>query len=93
MAQGLDRTDTAILARAIDPTEGSLTEAAARSILDFGLTPTDCNRRDQLAEKARQGTLSPEELSELNNYRHVGRILEMMKAKARVSLKKGNLAS
>ena len=93
MAPSLDRTDTAILARAIDPSQGNLTEAAARSILNIGLTPTDCSRRDELAEKARQGTLSPEELSELESYRHVGRILEMMKAKARVSLTKADLAS
>jgi hypothetical protein len=93
MAPSLARTDTAILARAIDPSQGNLTEAAARSILDIHLTDSDCKRRDELADKARQGTLSPEDLSELDNYRHVGRILEMMKAKARVSLKKRERAS
>lgn len=93
MASSLEQTETAILARAIDPSHGNLSEAAARSILDIRLTPDDCRRRDELAAKAREGSLSPQELSELDNYRHVGRILEMMKAKAKVSLKRGEIAS
>jgi hypothetical protein len=57
------------------------------------LTEQDARHRDELAEKAGQGTLSEEETAELHNYGQVGRILELMKAKAKVSLSKSTLAS
>ena len=93
MVVNLQQTETAILARAIDVGLGNWSEAAARSILDITLTAEDAHRRDELADKARRGTLSADESSELESYRHVGRMLELMKAKAKVSLKKRLLAS
>jgi uncharacterized protein YnzC (UPF0291/DUF896 family) len=89
----LDTTETAILSRAIDPAQASWSPAAACSILDIKLTQEDAKRHDELAEKARQGTLSEEEAAELRNYGQVGRILELMKAKAKVSLSKTTIAS
>src|SRR5215470_7347029 len=50
-------------------------------------------RRDELAEKARQGTLSEQEAAELRNYSQIGRILELLKPKAKVSLSKTTPAS
>jgi len=41
-----------------------------------------------LAAKARQGTLSADEAEQLDNYRGVGRLLELLQSKARVSLKR-----
>jgi len=93
MPSQIEQTQTAILGRAINPAEATWSEAASRSILDNKLTSEDNERRDTLAEKARQGTLTSEEASELDNYRHVGRILELMKAKAKISLKKAAIAS
>ena len=93
MSSSLDQTQTGILSRAINPHEPTWSEAASRSILDIKLTVDDNRRRDELAEKARQGTLSTEELQELDSYREVGRILELMKAKAKISLKKAAIAS
>jgi len=40
-----------------------------------------------LAAKAREGSLIEQESAELENYRHVGRLLEVLKSKARLSLK------
>ena len=89
----LDTTETGILSRAMNPAQASWSAAAARSILDIKLTDEDAKRRDELAEKARQGALSDQEAAELRNYGQVGRILELMKAKAKVSLCKTTLAS
>lgn len=86
-------SETAILGRAINPSDGCWTPDAARSILDIKLTANDVARLSELAEKARAGTLVPSEDTELENYRHVGRILELMKAKARMSLRKAAIAS
>jgi uncharacterized protein YnzC (UPF0291/DUF896 family) len=93
MTAELEQTETAILSRAINPAQASLTPEAAQSILDIKLTESDVARRDELADKAREGTLTPEELNQLESYRHVGRILELMKAKARISLQKAKIAS
>jgi hypothetical protein len=40
----------------------------------------------ELAAKARAGTLSPAEQIEIDNYEKVGHVLSLMKAKAKVSL-------
>ena len=89
----LDQTQTGILSRAINPHDPTWSEAASRSILDIKLTNDDNRRRDELAEKARAGTLTAEETRELDSYREVGRILELMKAKAKISLKTKAAAS
>jgi hypothetical protein len=89
----IEHDQTAILARAIKPDQASWSEAASRSILDIKLTQEDNRRLEVLADKARQGTLTTEETAELDSYRHVGRILELMKAKAKISLKKAAVAS
>lgn len=44
----------------------------------------ECAR--ELAAKARDGSLALEEQAELDNYCGVGRLLELMKSKARLSL-------
>ena len=93
MTIDLDHTATAILARAINPESGTWSPDASRSILDIRLPKADCDLRDALAENARQSTLSEADEQELENYRHAGRILELMKAKARISLKKTKAAS
>ena len=41
----------------------------------------------QLSAKAQQGTLTPEEQDEINNYERAGHVLSLMKSKARRSLK------
>lgn len=83
MALGLEQRDTAILARAIDTDQGNL-----RKQLGISLSPSDDKRRSELVDNAREGTLTSVEMVKLEQYRRAGRILEMMKAKARVSLKK-----
>jgi hypothetical protein len=52
MSLTFERTETAILDRAINPAEGNWPPVAARSILDVRLTDADAQRRDELAEKA-----------------------------------------
>ena len=80
-----------ILIRAIKPAEGNLSIEAARSILAFRLSPTDWERVNELATKARAGTLFPEERAELDEYERVTCLLELMQSKARLSLKQMSL--
>jgi hypothetical protein len=43
---------------------------------------------NQLAIKSREGSLNADEQLEIESYRHACRLLDLMKAKARLSLKK-----
>jgi hypothetical protein len=82
-----ERSESAILSRAIRPQAGGWSPAAAHSLLEIRLTDEDLARADELACKAAEGILSDREAHELDDYRHAGRLLEMLKAKARISLK------
>jgi len=50
----------------------------------------DLERANELAAKARAGTLSPTEEREMEDYRAVGTALELLKSKARLSLKRSS---
>jgi hypothetical protein len=59
----------------------------ARFFLGLELTAADRVRLEQLAEKARLGTLTTLELQDLDEYRRLGRLVELMKLKAQVALR------
>ncbi len=80
-------SEIAILTRVLQPEEATLSADAARSILALDFTPDDRDRMQELAAKARAGTLSEREHVEIDNYEKVGHVLSLMKAKAKVSLK------
>ena len=83
---------TEILTRTIQPAEGNLPVEAARSILSFHLSPRDWDRVNELAAKARAGTLTTEERAELDEYERITCLLELMQSKARLSLKRAGLS-
>ena len=83
----LESSEAAILDRVFHPDAGGWSPAAAEAILSVGFNQNDQQRMSGLLEKAKAGDLSPEDASALENYRHVGRLLELMKSKARRSLK------
>ena len=86
MKFGLANTKAVILSRAIRPEEGNLSPDAARSWLNVRLPAMDQERAHELAAKARDGSLAPDEQAELDSYCGVGRLLELIKSKARLSL-------
>lgn len=80
--------ETAIFGRAIDPSNWSMSPAAAEAILDLRLPDPDRQRMNELAEKARQGELTVDEEIAIESYRQVGCLIELMKSKARLALRK-----
>ena len=76
-----------ILARIVDPDEANLPAELARSILRYEFRPADRDRMDVLAQRARQGTLTPDEQIEIDRYERVGNFLSLLKSQARRSLK------
>jgi hypothetical protein len=88
MSPTVTNSEAAILSRTLRPENGDLSADAAKSLLNLSLPDSDQRRAKDLAAKATDGSLTrPEEL-ELDNYRAVGRLLELMKSKARLSLQK-----
>lgn len=86
-------TGADIFSRVIDPSNPTLTPAAARALLELGYSQADHQRMAELAEKSNQGTLTTEERDELEGYVFVGDVLAMLKSKARISLKKHSPAA
>lgn len=80
-------SEVAIFSRILEPNQATLSAAAARALLALGFSQTDKDRMRQLSAKAQQGTLTPGEQTEIDNYERVGHILSLMKSKARRSLK------
>lgn len=81
-------SEGAIFSRVLEPEQGTLPVAAAKALLAFGFSKADQDRMRELAAKAREGTLSPDEQAETNNYERVGHIISLMKSKANRSLKR-----
>jgi hypothetical protein len=80
--------ETEILSRVIGPENPAFTPEAARSILQLRFTDADVEQMNRLASKAREGTLSEDEQSQLHGYLFVGAMVDLMHSKARLSLKK-----
>jgi hypothetical protein len=80
-------SEVAILRRVLEPSRPTLSAAAARAFLALDFTSADRDRMKQPAAKAREGTLSSAEQTEINNYERVGHFLSMLQSKARRSLK------
>lgn len=81
-------SDTAILSRLIRPEDDNLPSEAAEALLGLRFDPGDLGRMHELAEKNQEDRLTPAERSEMENYRRISFLLDLMHSKARRSLKK-----
>jgi hypothetical protein len=86
MTQTIANTQSMILARALSTAAESMSEDLARYLLTIKLDPADESRANELARKAREGILSAEEHAEIEEYRRVGRVMEILRLRARKSL-------
>jgi hypothetical protein len=86
MSTDLETSEVAILSRVIQPESRDWPQAAAEAILRMGFDETDRERMTALLEKAKAGNLTSDESEGLENYRHIGKLLELMKSRARRSL-------
>ncbi len=86
MPPAIASTEGVILSRVLRPEEGNLPPEAARWLLRVDFDDADRARIAELYEKAREGTLSEVEDAELEDYGDVGRMLEILRAKARATL-------
>jgi hypothetical protein len=71
----------------------SMSEELARAVVALEFPASDHARVEELSKKARQGSLTSEEESELDWYLNVNSFLSILKAKARAALKRRNPAA
>ena len=88
MSASLEFSEAAILGRVFRPDSADWSPDAAEAILKLEFTELDHERMDDLIDAAKAGELSGEGASTLERYRHVSKMLELMKSRARLSLKK-----
>jgi hypothetical protein len=88
------RTDTsntnpsaAIWQRVIE-FQGKLAPSAARALLQVRFSERDHSLVEELSKKARAGTLTDQEQSELDTFERLGCLLDIVHSKARQALKK-----
>jgi hypothetical protein len=86
MPEATINSEASILNRVILPERGDLSADAARSILTWQFDKCDAERMHQLVLKHQEGELTEDEQRELERYRQVGHMLDLMRSKARRSL-------
>ncbi len=84
----LEDNEVTLLGRAFDARRGRFSAGMAKEILEARFPPADHARMDELSEKARAGSLLPEERALLDRYVRATNLLGMLKSKARVSLRR-----
>jgi hypothetical protein len=81
-------SDMAILSRLIRPEDDTLSPDAAESLLAIRFEEKDLDRIHELVTKNQDDRLKPAEKAELDHYRRVSFLLDLMHSKARRSLKR-----
>ena len=84
MSSQLDtpNSEAPILARLIQA-KADMRREVAQDLLSIDFSQDDIERMNFLAERAREGSLSPEETAELDSYLHVGSLLTIIQSNAR----------
>jgi hypothetical protein len=80
-------SEAAIMSRVLLNGHDALTPELARFFLARGFSEEDKSRMHELAVKNRSGTISAEELRELDSYVRVADLLAILQSKARKLLK------
>jgi hypothetical protein len=80
-------TEVAIWERILRPDGAEMSRKTAAAILEFSIAPEDRVRMSSLLARAKNGTLTPAEELDLDEYERCGNVLSILKAKARRILK------
>lgn len=79
-------TEADILREVVDPNRPTFSPQLVQELLSLKFNDDATNRIRDLLQKNNSGTITPAEKSTLDNYLRVGEFLDLMQAKARVTL-------
>jgi len=88
METATSASDTAILSRLFRPEADDLTAGAAEALLRIRFGQDDLDRMHELVAKNQDDRLTLAEKTEMDNYRRVSFLLDLLHSKARRSLKR-----
>lgn len=80
--------EAAILNRLVKPNRADFSPEVAEALLKLDFDQTDRDRMHELAVKNQDGGLTKAEEEELDCYRRIGYFVDLIRSKARISLKK-----
>lgn len=83
-------SDSSILAEVIVPERGDLSSQAAEAVMQWKFSDRAVIRMTELAERNAEGTITAVEEEELQSYLRVGSLINLVQAKARLSLQQGH---
>jgi hypothetical protein len=83
-----EAAEAAILSRLVKPERPDFRPEIAEAILQLELDSKDHDRLHELAVKNQEDKLTETEKAELEGYRRIGYFVDLMRSKARISLKK-----
>jgi hypothetical protein len=86
-------TEADILSEVVAPDQPDLNPDFARAVLAVGFNDRAMGRIRELLQKNNAGTITPDEKVTLERYTLVGQFLDLMQAKARLSLRSGETSS
>jgi hypothetical protein len=81
-------TEAAILSRMVRPQQDDLSTAEAQAVLRVDFDLQDLDRLHELVTKNQDDALTTAERSELESYLRLSSLLDLMHAKARLTLQK-----
>ncbi len=86
-------TEADILSEVVAPNQPDLNPDFARAVLAVGFNDRATGRIRELLQKNNAGTITPAEKAILEKYTFVGQFLDLMQAKARLSLQSDETCS
>jgi uncharacterized protein YnzC (UPF0291/DUF896 family) len=87
IADQLSPSQAVILARIVVPLQPDASPEVVRYLADLRFPAAEVARTNELAAKARLGTLTADEQREIDDYEYVGLVLERVKSAARQRLR------
>jgi hypothetical protein len=80
-------TEADILTRFVQPNRAHFSAELAEAVLKLDFDKKDRERMHELVVKNQENSLTEAEAEELESYRRVGYFIDLMRSKARISLK------
>ena len=80
-------SESDILAEVLGADESDLTPAVARTVMKWKFSARTSRRITELAQKNQQGSITARDRETLESYLRVGSLINLLQAKARLSLK------
>jgi hypothetical protein len=90
---GLEPVGTALLEQLADLDVRSISPGTARKLLELRFGSSHQRRVTALSQKAQEGTLTPAERAELDEYIRVADLLAILQSRARQALRNAGLSS